>query len=67
MQHNQIIAFQETWYSKQNLSIINSLHSDFDGVGVAKIDECDNIVQGTVVVLLSCGTKNWVDVLRNLN
>ena len=44
--HYQIIAFQEIWYSKQNLNIINSLHNDFDGVGVAKVDESDNIVQG---------------------
>ena len=42
----QIIAFQEIWYSKQNLNIINSLHDGFDGVGVAKINEGDNIVHG---------------------
>ena len=46
MNSYQIVAFQEIWYSKQNLNIINSLHDDFDGVGVAKIDEGDNIVHG---------------------
>ena len=43
---NHIIAFQETWLSKQNLKILNSLHSSFDGLGVAKVDESDDIIQG---------------------
>lgn len=43
---NHIIAFQETWYSKQNLKLLNSLHSSYDGVGVAKIDESVDIIQG---------------------
>ena len=43
---NHIIIFQETWYSKQNLNIINSLHPSFDGIGVAKVDESNGIIQG---------------------
>ena len=43
---NHIIAFQETWYSKQNLKFLNSLHSSYDGVGAAKIDESTDIIQG---------------------
>ena len=43
---NHIIAFQETWYSKQNLHILHSLHPLFEGIGAAKIDESCNILQG---------------------
>ena len=43
---NHIIAFQETWYSKQNLHILNSIHPLFEGIGAAKIDESCNILQG---------------------
>ena len=45
-ENNHIIAFQETWLSKQNLRILNSLHSSFDGLGVAKVDESNDIIQG---------------------
>ena len=41
-----IVAFQETWYSKQDLSCINSLHDEFIGSGVAKIDESSGLIQG---------------------
>ena len=46
LNNNDIIALQEIWYSKQDLKMINSLHSDFDGFGAAKIDESDGIIQG---------------------
>ena len=46
LENNHIIALQETWYSKQNLKHINSLHSSFEGIGVAKIDESVDIIQG---------------------
>ena len=46
LNNNDIIAFQETWFSKQDLKLINSLHGDFDGFGVAKIDESEGIIQG---------------------
>ena len=45
-ENNHIIAFQETWLSKQNLRILNSLHPSFDGLGVAKVDESNDIIQG---------------------
>ena len=41
-----IVAFQETWLSKQNLSCINSLHESFVGSGVSKVDETAGLVQG---------------------
>ena len=43
-----IIAFQETHYSKQNIKILNSLHDSFVGFGVAKVDECEGITQGRI-------------------
>ena len=41
---NHIVAIQETWYSKQNLKIINGLHSDFDGCGALQFDESTDII-----------------------
>ena len=41
-----IIAFQETWFSKQDLNCLNSLHNDYFGFGAAKVDESLGIVQG---------------------
>ena len=41
-----IIAFQETHYSKQNLKCLNSLHDLYVGIGAAKIDESEGIIQG---------------------
>ena len=41
-----IIAFQETHYSKQNIKCLNSLHDSFVGTGAAKIDESEGIIQG---------------------
>ena len=46
LNNNDILALQEIWYSKQDLKMINSLYSDFDGFGAAKIDERDGIIQG---------------------
>ena len=45
-EENHIVALQETWLSKQNLHMLNSLHSSFEGTGVAKIDESIQILQG---------------------
>ena len=42
------MAIQETWYTKQNLNIINGLHSDFNGCGAAQIDESSDIIQGRI-------------------
>ena len=41
-----IIAFQETHFSKQNLKCLNSLHKSFVGTGAAKDDESEGIFQG---------------------
>ena len=41
-----IVALQETWFSKQDLKCINSLHDEFLGHGNAKIDESLGLIQG---------------------
>ena len=41
-----IIGFQETHYSLQDLVGLNSLHNSFVDVGVSKLDECEGIIQG---------------------
>ena len=43
---SDIVAFQETHYSKQNIKCLNSLHDDFVGIGAAKVDESECIMQG---------------------
>ena len=43
---SHIVAIQETWYSKQNLQTLNSLHKDFIGMGAATIDESNGLYQG---------------------
>ena len=47
LESSQIIAIQETHYSQQDLKSINSLHESFVGFGVAKINESNNIIQGS--------------------
>ena len=46
LENCHIAAFQETWLSKQSLNCLNSLHDNFVGSGVAKIDESSGIIQG---------------------
>ena len=41
-----MVAIQETWYAKQNLQNLNSLHRDFLGIGAATIDETHGVYQG---------------------
>ena len=41
-----IVCLQETWYSKQDLANINSLHSDFNGIGAATVDFRDSLCYG---------------------
>ena len=41
-----IVAFQETWFSKQDLNCLNSLHDNYFGFGVAKVDESLGLIQG---------------------
>ena len=43
---SDIIGFQETHYSKQDIKCLNSIYKDFIGTGVAKIDEGTGIVNG---------------------
>ena len=46
LRENHIVALQETWYAKQQLEILNSIHKDFIGVGSATADESNKIYQG---------------------
>ena len=46
LEEAHFVAFQETWLSKQDLNCINSLHDDYVGFGVAKVDESEGIIQG---------------------
>ena len=41
-----IICFQETFLSKQDLSCLNSIHNDFQGVGTATTDTRDKLISG---------------------
>ena len=41
-----IIALQETHYSKQNIKYLNSLHDDFVGIGASKTDESNGVTKG---------------------
>ena len=41
---NDIICFQETFYSKQDLGCLNTLHSEFQGIGVSTTDASDKLI-----------------------
>ena len=43
---SHIVAIQETWYAKQNLKALNSLHKDYIGTGAATVDESHDIIHG---------------------
>ena len=43
---NEIVCLQETWYSKQDLTNLNTLHGDYRGSGVTTVDYGDRIVAG---------------------
>ena len=43
---SHIVAIQETWYAKQNLKALNSLHKDCIGTGAATVDETHVIIHG---------------------
>ena len=45
-ERNDILCLQETWHSKQELALGNTLHDDFLSVGVAKIDHSAGLVHG---------------------
>ena len=44
--NNDIVCLQETWFFKQDLSSLNSLHDDFVGLGTATVDLCDGLCLG---------------------
>ena len=41
-----IVCVQETWYSKQELGHLNSLHEEFYGFGCATVDFRDGVCTG---------------------
>ena len=43
---NDFICFQETFYSKQDLSCLNTLHNDFQGIGASTTDARDKLITG---------------------
>ena len=43
---NHIICLQETFYCKQDLSCLNTLHNDFQGIGTSTTDARDNLITG---------------------
>ena len=43
---NDIICFQETFYSKQDLSYLNTIHNDFQGIGTSTTDARDKLITG---------------------
>ena len=43
---SHVVALQETWYAKQNLQNLNTLHRDFIGMGAATIDETHGVYHG---------------------
>ena len=41
-----IICFQETWYSKQDLAVLNNLHPEFHGIGQSTVDNTTGLFHG---------------------
>ena len=41
---NDIICLQETFYSKEDLSSLNSLHSELQGIGVSTTDTREKLL-----------------------
>ena len=46
LDQSDILCVQETWYNKQELPNLNSLHDDFHGTGVATVDPADGLLIG---------------------
>ena len=46
LEKSHMVAIQVTWYAKQNLKALNSLHNDFIGIGAATVDESLNVFHG---------------------
>lgn len=43
---SDIICLQETWYSKQDIGVLNNLHDNYYGIGCSTTDYKDGIVNG---------------------
>ena len=43
---NDFICFQETFYSKQEMSCLNTLHKEFQGIGTSTTDARDKVISG---------------------
>ena len=41
-----IVCLQETWFTKQDLAILNNLHPDFDGIGQSTVDNTAGLRRG---------------------
>ena len=61
LEKGDIVCMQETWYSKQDLDILNNLHPNFSGTGVSTTDYHDGLVRGHPPGgLLFSGGKKWI-------
>ena len=46
LKDHQIVCLQETWFTKQDLASLNTIYSDYHGVGEATVDENDFLQHG---------------------
>ena len=46
LEKGDIVCMQDTWYSKQDLDILNNLHPNFSGTGVSTTYYQDGLVRG---------------------
>ena len=67
-----IICFQETWYSKQDLAVLNNLHPEFHGIGESTVDNttglCHGYAPGGVAIMWRSSLDKYVTPLDfNIN
>ena len=43
-----IVCLQETWYSKQDLATLNTIHKNFHSIGAATVDDTDGYRRGHI-------------------
>ena len=64
---NDIICLQETWLTKQDLGRLNTLHSDFHGIGKSTTDIGDGLIHGHppggVAILWRTSLSAQIDVI----
>ena len=62
------LCLQETWYCKQDLAKLNTIHKDFHGTGVATIDHGDQLYSGHpnggVAIMWRKGLDKYVKHLK---